>query len=188
MLPSGTDRVAAALGSREADFVVNLQGDEPLLPPSAIDALVLALKENSEVGMATLAVPQSSEKELQNLNTVKVLLNEASQAVYFSRQPLATNLEGHFLKHIGVYAFRRQVLNSFCRWEPSALEKVERLEQLRAIEKGIRIQVILVEQDTIAVDQREDIAKVEAVLLRRGGAIGETELPQPKDQDRDLSS
>lgn len=161
---SGTDRVAAIAKDHGASLVVNLQGDEPLLDPHAIDALVRAVESDAAIGMATLAVHKSDPRELADPNVVKVVTRADGEALHFSRAPLRADSQGGFLKHIGVYAFRRDVLLRFCAWPPSALERAERLEQLRALENGVRIRVVRVERDTVAVDVPDDIARVEARL------------------------
>jgi 3-deoxy-manno-octulosonate cytidylyltransferase (CMP-KDO synthetase) len=98
---------------------------------------------------------------------VKVVLSDQGEALYFSRQKLASFPDGTFLKHIGVYAYRRDVLQAFCQWEPAALELTENLEQLRALANGVRIQVAVVDEDTIAVDTPEDVERVEKALIER---------------------
>ncbi len=162
--PSGSDRVAEVAQQRESSIVVNLQGDEPLLSPLSIDQLVRSLEAEPELGMATLAVLKQSPSELVDPNIVKVVFTQTGRAMYFSRQPLAWNAEGSFYKHIGIYAYRRETLLKLCEWEPSVLERRERLEQLRALEHGVPIKVIPVEADTIAVDVPGDIARVESYL------------------------
>lgn len=164
-LASGTDRVAWVAGDRLSDIVVNIQGDEPLIQPQAIDHLVLTLKENPSIDMATLAVKKPFEPHnLNNPNIVKVVTNESGKAIYFSRKPLQCSKEGAFLKHIGIYAYRRMALFRFCNLPPSPLELTEKLEQLRAIENGFHIQVILIEKDTIAVDLPSDLIQVEKAM------------------------
>lgn len=166
-LPSGTDRVAMLAADWHGDIVVNVQGDEPLLPPEAIDALILALQNNPQSGMATLAVASSDTSQLQDPNVVKVVFNSEMNALYFSRAPIGASAEGGYYKHIGIYAYRKDVLMRLCRIAPSRLERAERLEQLRALENNIPITVVLVQQDTIAVDTPEDIFKVEQVLIEQ---------------------
>jgi 3-deoxy-manno-octulosonate cytidylyltransferase (CMP-KDO synthetase) len=163
-LPTGTDRVAMVARESQAPLIINLQGDEPLLPSAAIGKLVTALRENPDIDMATLAVKKRDPHELANPNVVKVVTGTTGNALYFSRQPLATSPDGEFLKHVGIYAYRREALFRFCELPVSGLEKTEKLEQLRALENGFRIQVVLLEEDTIAVDVPGDIARVEAVM------------------------
>lgn len=168
---SGTDRVAfaaAEIGAGPDDVIVNLQGDEPLLPPTAIDRLIESLEGDASAQMATLAVAKYLPHELADPNIVKVIFACDGRALTFSRQPLRANSDGAFFKHVGIYAFRAPALQRFCALPPSALERAERLEQLRALENGMAIQVVLMEEDTIAVDVPGDIAKVEARLNERG--------------------
>ena len=161
---SGSDRVAYVARQRpDARWVVNLQGDEPMLPAGAVDSLVTALK-NDGVGMSTLAVLRESESQLRDPNVVKVLVSAQGEALYFSRHPLASNAGGRFLKHIGIYGFERETLLDLSSREPSDLEKLEKLEQLRALEAGIKIKVIQIAEDTVAVDTPEDLMKVESLM------------------------
>ena len=164
---SGTDRVAHLAKDWEGDIIVNVQGDEPLLPPTSIDGLIEALERNPRCGMATLAVRRQDPKQLQDENVVKVVFNDAGEALYFSRAPLVACEDGTFYKHIGIYAYRKEVLMRLCAIEPSRLERAERLEQLRALENNISIAVVVVDQDTIAVDTPKDISKVEQVLRQQ---------------------
>ena len=163
-LPSGTDRVAYVAKDLKAEIIVNLQADEPLLPPQSLDRLVAALQNSPEWDMATLGVRLSDERLLQDFDTVKVVVSRNHEALYFSRAPLAASVDREFHKHIGIYGFRRSALLRFCDWPPGNLEKAERLEQLRALENGMRIRVILQPEDTIAVDRPEDLRRVEQYL------------------------
>jgi len=160
---TGTDRLAiAAKGkAKKGDIVVNIQGDEPLLPPALIDSLVALLSKDKAAAMATLAHPIASKAELANLNAVKVVVAADGRALYFSRASLA----GAY-KHIGLYAYRAEFLAQFTRLKPTPLEKAESLEQLRALEHGYAIQVGLVAKTTQAVDTPADAAKVRALLRR----------------------
>jgi len=161
---SGTDRVAWVARERDADAVVNVQGDEPLIRPEALDALISALLADEACDIATLAVPRHGGEQLRDPNVVKVLVSAEGTALYFSRQPLATDSDGRFFKHVGIYAFRPGALQRFCELPPSALEQLERLEQLRALERGFRIRVVMTVHDTIAVDTPEDLARVQQHL------------------------
>jgi 3-deoxy-manno-octulosonate cytidylyltransferase (CMP-KDO synthetase) len=161
---SGTDRVAFVARDSQDAIVLSLQADEPLLSAQSIDRLVDALLNEASCGMATLAVLRSCVEDLHDPNIVKVVPSSDQRALYFSRQPLCSNENGSFYKHIGVYAYRREVLDQFCSLAPSRLEKTERLEQLRALENNIGICLVFVPQDTIAVDVPSDIAKVENFL------------------------
>lgn len=169
-LASGSDRVARVAASLEADLVVNLQADEPLLPAKAIDSLIELFERDPKLSMATLAVPMQDEALLQDPNTVKCVISKNHRALYFSRKPLASSVDGQFLKHIGIYAYRKEALLILAGLPPSALEKAEKLEQLRALENGFEIGVALISEDTIAVDIPSDIERVERVLKGRSGS------------------
>lgn len=167
-LQSGTDRVFEALKGLSYDLVVNIQGDEPLIRPHWIDQLVESLKV-SNAEMATLGHSLSSE-ELHSLDSVKVVVNEAAEALYFSRFPIPYSrvkfekLSGPAYKHVGLYAYRFEFLKRFCLQKPVALEQAESLEQLRALYMGAKIKVILVEGKSIGVDTYEDVRQVEEIL------------------------
>lgn len=172
---SGSDRVAAVAKRLSYDIVVNIQGDEPLISPGAIDMLVKALKSDRKVLVATLASPLQSESELKDSNVVKVVFNQDGRALYFSRQPIpfwSTNGKKNldinslqpFYAHIGVYAFRKNFLLKFVSWKPSRLEKLERLEQLRILEKGYSIMVVQTNYRSQAVDTLKDVKRVEKIL------------------------
>ncbi len=166
-LPSGSDRVAYVAKERSADIIVNLQGDEPLLNPKAIDYLVQALIQQPDCDISTLAVKRAEPQELNNPHCVKVVFDHSGKALYFSRSPLVSSKTGDFYKHIGIYAYRREALLKFCSLVPSSFEIAEKLEQLRALQNGMKIQVCVVEEDTIAVDTPQDIQKVEDYLKKR---------------------
>ncbi len=164
---TGTERVAwvarEAGGSAEG-IILNIQGDEPLVSARDIDRLIESLEKDETAQMATLAVRKQDEEAFNNRNVVKVVTSREGHALYFSRTPLASHSDHSFLKHIGIYAFRQQALLRFCELEASALEQAESLEQLRALENGIRIKVVETTNDTIGVDVPEDILAVESVL------------------------
>lgn len=165
-LPSGSDRVAFVAKDKPADIIVNLQGDEPLLNPQSIDRLVDTLVNHPDSQLSTLAVRRNDSGELANPNCVKVVFDDFGKALYFSRSPLASGNSGEFFKHIGIYAYRREALFQFCSLKPSSLEVTEKLEQLRALQHGMAIQVCVVDQDTIAVDVPQDVFKVEDYLKK----------------------
>ena len=175
-LATGTDRVRTALGSRECDLVLNIQGDEPLLETTALTDLIELMKGDSRISMGTLAT-QLEPSEISNPNTVKVLVNEEKHATYFSRFPIPFSrvpaadhdhnpMPGLF-KHIGLYAFRPAFLSQFCNWPQGDWEKAESLEQLRVIQRGFQIGVHAGHYPLIAVDHASDIPKVESVLRSR---------------------
>lgn len=177
-LQSGTDRVARVASVLAAEILVNLQGDEPCVPPAAIDRCAEPLIADKTVDMATLAHIVDAEAALDP-NAVKVVTDRRSNALYFSRHPIpyirdrvgdeASTPPAH-LRHIGIYAYRRDVLLSLARTPPAPLELAERLEQLRALEHGIRIRVEIVEWTGPGVDTPEDLGRAEIFLRQRGGA------------------
>ena len=171
--PSGSDRIAEVAGRCPCDSVVNIQGDEPLLDPAVIDAVVGALA-NAE--MSTAAASINNPEEYDNPNVVKVIVNLAGQALYFSRRTIPYLRDAAsssvseqlaafpFLKHVGIYGYRREALLRFVSCPVSPLEKAEKLEQLRALENGISIAVVKVRYDTVGVDVPADVARVEELL------------------------
>ena len=169
-LPSGTDRVHAAVKGLNPDIVINIQGDEPLINPEVIDQLVTALEQDLQLDLVTLGQDFNSADEFQSPNNVKVILNDKSQAIYFSRFPIPfsrTEITDKLfpspvcLKHIGLYGFRHSFLQTFCQSPVSILEKSESLEQLRAMSLGAKIKVIKTHHFFQGVDVPEDIQKVE---------------------------
>lgn len=168
---TGTDRIAEAIRELDADIVVNVQGDEPLIPADVINELVRCM-ETSAADMATAAVPFADETQIENPNNVKVVCAADGAALYFSRAPIpyprASDSKVAPLHHWGLYAYTRSCLERLTRQPPSPLECCERLEQLRALENGLRIQVLVVDQAAPDVNVPEDIARVEAILKERG--------------------
>jgi 3-deoxy-manno-octulosonate cytidylyltransferase (CMP-KDO synthetase) len=160
---SGTDRVAEVASAESAEIVVNIQGDEPLIDPSAIDAAILPLVHDPEIVMATLAKRIESEREITDPNVVKVVTNGAGDALYFSRCPIPFARDGsttaHY-KHIGLYVYRRAFLLRYPELPVGPLEQAERLEQLRALENGHRIRVVETEYESLGVDTPEDLERV----------------------------
>lgn len=157
-LASGGDRVAWIARDRPEDVVVNLQADEPLITSESIDALVSGLTEG--VDISTLVVPKAVDEDFARPHVVKAVCDGAGKALYFSRKPL-TMAEGQYLKHIGIYAYRRNALLKLCALPPSPLELHEKLEQLRALENNFTIRVVSIPTDTVAVDVPEDVKRVE---------------------------
>lgn len=155
--PSGTDRVAevAARLTRER-VIVNVQGDEPFIEPRLIDRLVAALEEDRALDMATAASLISDDREFLDPNVVKVVLSKNSDALYFSRSPIPADRDGtskvRRWRHHGVYAYARPFLLQFVRWKPTPLELSEKLEQLRALERGARIRVLRTRPSPPGVD------------------------------------
>lgn len=167
--PSGTDRAAEAASSDHAEVIVNIQGDEPLIDPEAIDAATLALLDDSGVPMATLKKRIEIASEIDNPNVVKVVSDLAGNAVYFSRCPIPYFRGGshggivHY-KHIGLYVYRREFLLAYSGLPVGPLEQAERLEQLRAIENGHRIRVVETEYESLGVDTPEDLERIAALF------------------------
>lgn len=161
---SGTERVAEAARCSEADIIVNVQGDEPLIEPALIDDLVAPMLEDSSIGLATPATLIKTEQEYLDPNTVKVVLDNAGNALYFSRSPIPNHRGGFkagtVYKHIGLYVYRREVLMKLAGLAPTMLEQAEGLEQLRALEHGIKIRVVMTSYSPESVDTPEDLARV----------------------------
>jgi len=169
---SGTDRVAEAVAGRgDWDIVVNVQGDEPLLSGDNIDVLVDGLLVDEDVAMSTLCRPLEAER-IDDPNAVKVVRDLRGRALYFSRSPIPYPRHhdaawGLWRLHLGVYGFRRNVLERFVALPPSKLEQAEGLEQLRALENGIPIQVLDAPHPAFGVDTPEDLRRVEEIMKKR---------------------
>jgi len=167
-LPSGTDRVHAVAQRIDAEIYVNIQGDEPLLTPEHIAALLTPFAQQ-HVDVSTLKVPCAPEN-IANPNAVKVVTASDGRALYFSRATIPYDRDQNgaaYWKHIGLYAYRKAALNRFAELAPSPLEVTERLEQLRLLENGFSLYVAATESDTIGVDTAEDLTRVEELLLAR---------------------
>ena len=170
---SGTDRIAEVAANCACDGVVNIQGDEPLMDPRVIDAVAGALAGDE---MSTAASPIEEVAEWDNPNVVKVVVNAAGRALYFSRRTIpyvrdaATGAQQlaafPFLKHLGIYGYRRATLLRLVKCKVSPLERAEKLEQLRALENGIQIAVVRVNYDSVGVDVPADLKRVEQILKR----------------------
>ena len=161
---SGTDRVAEAASASNAHVIVNIQGDEPLIDPAAIDAAILGVlhaEESAEdVQMCTLRKRIERAEEIHNPNVVKVVTNRAGDAIYFSRSPVPFAREGGgqtvYFKHIGLYVYQRDFLLAYPDLHVGPLERAERLEQLRALENGHKIRVVETDYESLGVDTPED--------------------------------
>jgi 3-deoxy-manno-octulosonate cytidylyltransferase (CMP-KDO synthetase) len=169
---SGTDRVAEVASAESAELIVNIQGDEPLIEPAAIDAAVLGLLDDPDVPMGTLKKRIEDPRELSDPNVVKVVTDRRQHAIYFSRSliPYPGRSGGaipHY-KHIGLYVYRRDFLLSYSQLPVGPLEQAERLEQLRALENGYSIRVVETEYESLGVDTPEDLERV-ARLFGAGG-------------------
>lgn len=167
---SGTDRVHAIAQEITAEIYVNIQGDEPLLQPSHFDALLKPFAR-PEVSVTTLSTPCTPD-QIQNPNAVKVVTAASGKALYFSRATIPYDRDKiggvEYRKHLGIYAYRREVLERFPSLPPSRLEAIEKLEQLRFLENGIDVYVSETAHDTIGVDTEEDLVLAEAILSARG--------------------
>ncbi|HXW69356.1 MAG TPA: 3-deoxy-manno-octulosonate cytidylyltransferase [Dissulfurispiraceae bacterium] len=186
---SGTDRIAEAVtklteandiggaGERGEQIIVNVQGDEPLIRPEMVDALI-GLMEDERAAIGTLAKRIQTPEEIEDPNVVKVVFNDEGFALYFSRSPIPYHRDldyvpgspaprfpdSLFYKHIGIYAYRKEALLRFSRLAPSRLEEIEKLEQLRALEGGFKIKVHETRHETIGVDTAMDLERVEKCL------------------------
>lgn len=168
---TGTDRLAeVAEKMTDYDLIINVQGDEPLIDPTVIDALVEPFLADVRLSMATAKTLLTDEEEIANPNNVKVITDLTGNALYFSRAriPYARNEGANVYKHIGIYAYRRDFLLSYARMAQTPLERSESLEQLRALENGHRIHVIETDAVFIGVDTEEDLTAVNEEYIRRG--------------------
>ncbi len=174
---SGTDRVAEVASAETAEIIVNIQGDEPLIDPAAIDTAILPLVHEPDVQMATLKKRIEIPREITDPNVVKVVTDAAGDAIYFSRCPIPylrqdthpTQDSGEatvapYFKHIGIYVYRRNFLLGYSSLPVGPLEQAERLEQLRAIENGFRIRVTETDYESIGVDTPEDLERVSRLV------------------------
>lgn len=172
--PSGTDRCAEALILLPElyDYVINIQGDEPFIDPIQIKALAGVLDGNTEI--ATLIKVADSLEEIQNSDRVKVVLSKTKEALYFSRSPIPYIrnlpyedwLKHSFYLHIGMYAYRSDILKNIAELKPGTLEMIESLEQLRWLENGFKIKTVISDSDSICVDRPQDLVKAEAYALK----------------------
>jgi 3-deoxy-manno-octulosonate cytidylyltransferase (CMP-KDO synthetase) len=183
--PSGTDRLAEVMSQVDADVVLNVQADEPLVHPMMIDELAQVFEYEKNVHMATLIKRMHSKEEITNPNVVKVVVDRKGFALYFSRSPIPylraagaeqamgpTDLEdvsGRYFKHIGIYAYTKDFLFTYTHLPKSTLEEEESLEQLRALEHGYRIRTVETRYDTIGVDTPADLEKVKQILAQGSG-------------------
>ena len=166
---SGTDRLAEAVRktAKAADIVINIQGDEPLIPPGLIDGIAASLIKDPGLCAATAAFAIRDRKELANPNVVKVVFDGEFNALYFSRYPVPfprRHASPIGYKHIGIYGYRRGFLLKFALWPQTPLEKAEQLEQLRILEMGERIRVVISDSDSFGVDVPADIRKIERLI------------------------
>ena len=167
--PSGTDRLAEVAAATPCGLLVNIQGDEPLLDPNVIDAAVRPLVDDASIAMGTVARRLRNEQELTSPGMVKVVCDTAGFALYFSRAPIPHGRDGSPIAlarvHVGLYVYRRDTLLRLARLAPTPLECTEALEQLRALEHGIRINVVETEFQSHEVNTPEDLAHVRQLML-----------------------
>jgi len=164
---TGSDRVGEVAARHASEFVLNLQGDEPLLDPAAADRVIDAVRRDPRADIATCAHPLADRRQWQDPNVVKVLVDRDGFALYFSRAPVpgvfpgsAVRAEQLALRHVGIYAYRASALTRFLELEHGALERAERLEQLRALEHGLRIKVVPIDTAPLGVDTPADLEEV----------------------------
>ena len=169
--PSGSDRVAEVARTSDAEIIVNVQGDEPLIAPAAIDAGVGLLMNRPDEQVGTLVRPLSHPAELGDPNVVKVVLTKDGHALYFSRSPIPhvrgggdparwPQVYSDFYKHVGLYVFRRDFLFVFVAWPPGRLERAESLEQLRILEHEVKIAVGITDYEARGIDTPEDLQRL----------------------------
>src|SRR5882762_9183613 len=169
---TGTERIAAVAAHTEGEIFVNVQGDEPLLDPVAVDTAVNALREEPAAAIATVAVLIRTPGDIMDPNVVKTVLDFEDNALYFSRAPIpwvrdsAAKIHARHLKHLGLYVFQREALLEYPTLPQGELERIEQLEQLRWMENGWKIRVAEVEHDAVSVDIPEDVARVEKLLQK----------------------
>lgn len=163
---TGTDRIVEAVQSIQCDWVLNVQGDEPLINPQDLDKLIMVTQYRETAEVATLVYPFENEAEAQDPNNVKVVLNLNQEALYFSRSLIPYQKERHtpVYKHLGVYLYQKSFLQQFNQWNRSPLEETEQLEQLRILEKGYSILCVQADYEGVGIDQPEDLEKAEMLL------------------------
>lgn len=175
-LSSGTERVAETVKDLDVNIVANIQGDEPLIEPQAIDEAIKSLIDDPEIPMATLAYKTTKKEEIKDPNVVKVVFDKDNFALYFSRSPIPFSKEHRspftvhgspFYKHLGLYVYRKEFLLKLAKMKPTPLERMEGLEQLRVLENGYRIKVVETEYDSIGVDTPRDLERVRAVISEK---------------------
>lgn len=164
---SGTDRVAEVARDSDADIIVNVQGDEPLISPAAIDQSIVPLLDDGTITMCSLMTRIKREEEYHDINVVKVAVSQKGFALYFSRSliPYPREKEGLCVyKHLGIYVYRKDFLLKLSSMEPTPLEKAESLEQLRVLENGFPIKMVETEYESVSVDTPEDLERIKHIL------------------------
>ena len=171
--PTGSDRIWEVASKSDAEAIINIQGDEPFVKPEVIDSLIDAITAPAAPDMATVVVPCPRAEFENNPNMVKVVLSADSYALYFSRSMIpflrVGGTETETYRHWGIYAYRRTALERFVSLSEGKLEQCEKLEQLRALENGMRIKVIVTPYSSIGIDTPEELAKAEAFLASQKG-------------------
>jgi 3-deoxy-manno-octulosonate cytidylyltransferase (CMP-KDO synthetase) len=172
--PSGTDRLAEVAASLTCDLIVNVQGDEPLIEPAMIDEAVMPFASDGQLEMSTLRQRLDDPADLHNPNVTKVVVDRDGYALYFSRAPIPYVRDGQpparAWRHVGLYVYRRDCLLRLASLAPTELERSEALEQLRALEHGIRIKAVETRYDAIGVDTPDDLERVRRVFAAGGGS------------------
>src|SRR5436190_5241355 len=173
---SGTDRIAeVAAKLKPFAHVINIQGDEPLIDPKLIDRLVRELQRDRKLEMITAAHPFADPHEAESPHQVKVVLNQKGEALYFSRATIPfvreASTRSQYFRHQGIYGYQRDLLLRFVRWKTSPLERAESLEQLRALENGVRIRVVMTGSGSPGVDTPEDARMIERVIASGGQRV-----------------
>ena len=171
---SGTDRVAeVARKAKEFAFIVNIQGDEPLIEPRLIDRIVERLRSDRAIQIVTAAHPFEYAADALSPHQVKVVADVAGNALYFSRAPIPFHEKNRslFLRHQGIYGFRRNALLQFVKWKPAPLERAESLEQLRALENGVKVHVLITAKGSPGIDTPADAKALEKRLARAGRKV-----------------
>jgi 3-deoxy-manno-octulosonate cytidylyltransferase (CMP-KDO synthetase) len=162
---SGSDRIAEAILDMEADVVINVQGDEPFIDALSLKKLIEAFNDK-QVSVASVMKKISNEANVIDVNYVKVVVDKNNKALYFSRSPIPfhrdKSLDAVYFEHIGVYAFRKETLLQFTKWEMTPLETLEKIECLRYLENGVSIKMVLTEHTGVKIDVPEDLAKAQA--------------------------
>jgi 3-deoxy-manno-octulosonate cytidylyltransferase (CMP-KDO synthetase) len=173
---SGTDRIAeVAAKLKQFAHIINIQGDEPLIDPKLIDRLVRELQRDRKLEMITAAHPFADAGEAESPHQVKVVLNQKGEALYFSRTAIPFSPDRSaatkYFRHQGIYGYRRNLLLQFVRWKTSPLERAETLEQLRALENGVKIQVVMTGSGSPGVDTPEDARTIERLMMSAGQRV-----------------
>ena len=185
--PTGTDRLAAVLEAdprfKDYELIVNVQGDEPCLPPSTISQLINLLRDDPDCAMATAAIPFQSEEDFASPSCVKCVVDQYHNALFFSRAcPVSFTpdlAKGPIYHHLGIYAFRRDFLLNYATLAPTPLQEGESLEQFRVLEHGERIKVALVQEPAMGVDTPEDVKRVETILCQQNTSLSPAASAHP---------